>query len=108
MTTEAPTTAAPTTNPYSAEERLARIEANQEIIIELLREQSAMLDAMIAKLDTVNAPCDTTKPRTAIDTFIAIAKPRFNTTYDRIFFAVVVLYTLLGSFLVVQLVNQLT
>ena len=108
MTTEAPTTVSPPTNPYSVEERMARIEANQEIIIELLREQSAMLDAMIAKLDTVNAPCDTAKPRTATATFAAIAKPRLDTTYDRIFFAVVVLYTLIGSFLAVQLVNQLT
>lgn len=115
---------APTTNPYSVEERMARIEAQQELIIELLRnhnemmrEQSAKIDALDkkfdAKFDAINAKFDTakprigtTKPRTA--TFISIAKPRFYTTYDRIFFAVVVLSSLLGSFLAVQIVNLFT
>ena len=40
------TTETPTTNPHSVEERLARLEAQQEIIIELLRDQSARIDAL--------------------------------------------------------------
>ena len=48
------TTEAPTTNPYSVEERMARIEAQQEIIIELLRDHSGKFDSINAKFDSIN------------------------------------------------------
>ena len=63
MTTEAP----PNDLSPSIEERMARIEAQQEIIIELLKSQDAKIDALDrkfdTKIDTVNVRIDTTNHR---------------------------------------------
>ena len=75
------TAEAPTTNPYSVEERLARIEAQQEIIIELLRDHST-------KFDTVNS--------------------RIDTTNHRIFLAGLGLFTIVGAGVAAYIVNLLT
>ena len=88
MTTEAPTTAAPTTNPYSAEERLARIEAQQEIIIELLKDHSAKFDIMNSRIDATNS--------------------RIDALNHRIFLAGLGLFTIVGAGVAAYIVNLLT
>ena len=65
MTTE--TQAQSEVPPLSMDARMARIEAQQEIIIELLKGQDAKIDALDrkfdAKIDAVNARIDTTNHR---------------------------------------------
>lgn len=75
------TTEAPTTNPYSVEERMARIEAQQEIIIELLRDHNA-------KFDTIN--------------------DRFDALNHRIFIAIIALFGTIGAGVAAYIVNLLT
>ena len=50
------TTEAQTTYPSSVEERMARIEAQQEIIIELLRDHNSRFDRIDEKFDETKSP----------------------------------------------------
>ena len=87
MTTEAP----PAGLSPSLEERMARIEAQQEIIIELLKNQDAKIDALDQKFDT------------KIDT----VNVRIDTTNHRIFLAGLGLFTIVGAGVVTYVVNLL-
>lgn len=87
MTTEAP----PAALSPSLEERMARIEAQQEIIIELLKNQDAKIDALDQKFDT------------KIDT----VNVRIDTTNHRIFLAGLGLFTIVGAGVVTYVVNLL-
>ena len=82
------TTEAPTTNPYSVEERLARIEAQQEIIIELLREHNTRFDAVDRKFDTTNA--------------------RIDALNHRIFLAGIGIFSIVGAGVAAYIVNLLS
>ena len=82
------TTEAPTTNPYSVEERMARIEAQQEIIIELLREHNARFDAVDRKFDTTNA--------------------RIDALNHRIFLAGIGIFSIVGAGVAAYIVNLLS
>ena len=94
MTTETqaqtPTQTPP--QPSTAEERMARIEAQQEIIIELLRDHNTKIDALDKKFDT------------KIDT----VNSRIDTTNHRIFLAGLGLFTIVGAGVVTYVVNLLT
>ena len=100
------TTEAPTTNPYSAEERMARIEAQQEIIIELLRDHNAKFDAINAKFDAINARFDGVNDR-----FDAV-NGRFDTKFDalnhRIFLAGIGIFSIVGAGVAAYIVNLLS
>ena len=103
MTTEAPTTAAPATNPYSIEERMARIEANQEILIELMRDQSARMDAMDKKFD---AKLDAMDKK--FDAKFDATNSRIDALNHRIFLAGLGLFTIVGAGVAAYIVNLLT
>lgn len=83
MTTEDPqATAQP-----SIEERMARIEAQQEIIIQLLRDSNAKFDMIDKKFDQMNA--------------------RIDTINHRIFLAGLGLFTIVGAGVATYIVNLL-
>ncbi|MCY3543069.1 MAG: hypothetical protein OXH22_03360 [Chloroflexi bacterium] len=93
------TTEAPTTNPYSVEERMARIEAQQEIIIELLRDHNAKFDAINAKFDSINAKFDNINDR--FDT-------KFDALNHRIFLAGIGIFSIVGAGVAAYIVNLLS
>ncbi|MXY46956.1 MAG: hypothetical protein F4Y44_08230 [Chloroflexi bacterium] len=86
------TTDAPTTNPYSVEERMARIEAQQEIIIELLRDHNEKFDAINTKFDAINDRFDT----------------KFDALNHRIFLAGIGIFSIVGAGVVAYIVNLLS
>ena len=96
MTTEAPTTVAPTTNPYSIEERMARVEAQQEILIELMRDQSARMDAMDKKFDA------------KLDAMDKKFDAKLDAVNHSIFLVGLGVITLLGGGVAAYIVNLLT
>ena len=114
MTTEAPTTVAPATNPYSIEERMARIEANQEILIELMRDQSARMDAMDnkfdAKLDAMDKKFDAKLDAMdkKFDAKFDATNSRIDALNHRIFLAGLGLFTIVGAGVAAYIVNLLT
>ena len=95
MTTESPPTA---TSP-SLEERMARIEAQQEIIIQLLRDNNARFDRIDAKFDIVDAKFD------RIDARFDQMTARIDTINHRIFLAGLGLFTIVGAGVVSYVVN---
>ena len=97
MTTEAPTSpAAP-----SSEERMARIEAQQEIIIELLRDHNARFDRIDEKFDRIDDKFD------RIDEKFDAMALRIDTINHRIFLAGLGLFTIVGAGVVTYVVNLL-
>ena len=129
MTTEAPTTQAPAQtpppSPSSTEERLARIEAQQEIIIELLRDHNARFDMLDQKIDTkidvldkkfdakidvldkkFDAKIDTLDKK--IDEKFDAVNHRIDAVNHRIFIAGLGLFTIVGAGVATYIVNLLT
>lgn len=98
MTTEAPTT-------YSSpiEERMARIEAQQEIIIELLRDHNTRFDRIDEKFDRIDEKFDRIDEK--IDTKIDAVNARIDTTNHRIFLAGLGLFTIVGTGVATYIVN---
>ena len=89
--------------PSTAEERMARIEAQQEIIIELLKGQDVKIDALDKKFDTKIDALDK-----KFDTKIDTVNSRIDTTNHRIFLAGLGLFTIVGAGVVTYVVNLLT
>ena len=136
MTTEAPTTQAPAQtpppSPSSTEERLARIEAQQEIIIELLRAHNAKFDRIDdrfdmleykfdAKIDALDKKFDAKidaldkKFDAKIDALdkkfdakIDTVNTRIDTINHRIFIAGLGLFTIVGAGVAIYIANLLT
>lgn len=79
------TTETATTHPSSIEERMARIEAQQEIIIDLLKAHNARFDRIDEKFDEVHR--------------------RIDTTNHRIFLAGLGLFTIVGAGVATYIVN---
>ena len=104
MTTEAPTSpAAP-----SSEERMARIEAQQEIIIELLRDHNARFDRMDEKFDRMDDKFDRIDEKfDRIDEKFDAMALRIDTINHRIFLAGLGLFTIVGAGVVTYVVNLL-
>ena len=122
MTTE---TRTPTESPpqqqqlsASAEERLARIEAQQEIIIELLKNQDIKIDALDRKIDTkidaldqkFDAKIDVLDKKfdAKIDALDKKFDAKIDTINHRIFFAGLGLFTIVGAGVAAYIVNLLT
>ena len=125
MTTETrtPTESPPQQQPLSssAEERLARIEAQQEIIIELLKGQDLKIDALDrkfdAKIDALDKKFDAKidaldkKSDAKIDTVnsrIDTLGLRIDALNHRIFLAGLGLFTIVGAGVAAYIVNLLT
>ena len=79
------TTEAQTTYPSSVEERMACIEAQQEIIIELLRDHNSWFDRIDEKFDEVHR--------------------RIDAVNQRLFFAGLGLFTIVGTSVATYIVN---
>ena len=92
MTTEAP----PATAQPSIEERMARIEAQQEIIIELLRDHNASFDRIDEKFDRMDEKFDQ-----------MTVNRRIDTVNHRIFLAGLGLFTIVGAGVATYIVNLL-
>lgn len=114
MTTETQAQTQTPPQPSTAEERMARIEAQQEIIIELLKGQDVKIDALDKKFDTKIDALDK-KFDTKIDaldkkfdTKIDTVNSRIDTTNHRIFLAGLGLFTIVGAGVVTYVVNLLT
>ncbi len=88
--------------PLSMGERMARIEAQQEIIIELLKSQDAKIDALDHKVDTKIDALDH-----KIDTKIDAVNARIDATNHRIFMAGLGLFTIVGAGVAAYVVNLL-
>ena len=95
MTTEVPTTSSPS----SIEERMARIEAQQEIIIELLRDHNARFDRIDEKFDRVDEKFD------RMDEKFDEMNARIDAVNHRIFLAGLGLFTIVGAGVVTYVVN---
>ena len=133
MTTETrtPTESPPQQQPLSssAEERLARIEAQQEIIIELLKNQDIKIDALDRKIDTkidaldqkfdakidvldkkFDAKIDALDKKfdAKIDALDKKFDAKIDTINHRIFFAGLGLFTIVGAGVAAYIVNLLT
>lgn len=106
MTTETETQEIP---PLSIDARMARIEAQQEIIIELLKSYHAKLDAMDAKIDGLDAKFDAKIDGldAKFDAKIDGVNQRIDTTNHRIFMAGLALFTIIGAGVVTYVVNLL-
>ena len=90
------TTEAPTTYSSSIEERMARIEAQQEITIELLRDHNTRFDRIDEKFDRIDEK---------IDTKIDAVNARIDTTNHRIFLTGLGLFTIVGTGVATYIVN---
>ena len=131
MTTETrtPTESPPQQLSSSAEERLARIEAQQEIIIELLKNQDIKIDALDRKIDTkidaldqkFDAKIDVLDKKfdakidaldKKFDAKIDVLDKKFDAKIDtinhRIFLAGLGLFTIVGAGVAAYIVNLLT
>ncbi|MDE2687659.1 MAG: hypothetical protein OXI16_09225 [Chloroflexota bacterium] len=122
------TTEAPTTNPYSVEERMARMEAQQEIIIELLRDRNAKFDAINdrfdaldrkfdakidaldkkyeAKFDAINAKFDSINAK--FDSINDRFDAKFDALNHHIFLAGIGIFTIVGGGVAAYIVSLLT
>ena len=78
---------------------MARIEAQQEIIIELLRDHNAKFDAINAKFDSINAKFDNINDR--FDT-------KFDALNHRIFLAGIGIFSIVGAGVAAYIVNLLS
>ena len=97
MTTEAP----PAASAPSLEERMARIEAQQEIIIELLRDNNARFDRIDEKFDRMDEKFE------RIDEKFDAMTLRIDTINHRIFLAGLGMFTIVGAGVVTYVVNLL-
>lgn len=86
------TTEAPTIHPSSSEERMARIEAQQEIIIELLRDHNTRFDRIDEKFDRMDEKFDE-------------VHRRIDAVNQRMFFAGLGLFTIVGTGVATYIVN---
>ena len=86
------TTETATTHPSSIEERMARIEAQQEIIIDLLKAHNARFDRIDEKFDRIDEKFDE-------------VHRRIDTTNHRIFLAGLGLFTIVGAGVATYIVN---
>ncbi|MCY3543068.1 MAG: hypothetical protein OXH22_03355 [Chloroflexi bacterium] len=115
------TTEAPTTNPYSVEERMARIEAQQEIIIELLRDHNAKFDAINDRFDALDRKFDAKIDALdkkyeakfdAINAKFDSINDRFDAKFDalnhHIFLAGIGIFTIVGGGVAAYIVSLLT
>ncbi|MDE2687658.1 MAG: hypothetical protein OXI16_09220 [Chloroflexota bacterium] len=115
------TTEAPTTNPYSVEERMARMEAQQELLIELLRDNNELLRENNAKIDVLDKKFDTKidvldkKFDAKIDALDKKFDAKFDTTNNRIdavnhriFLAGIGIFTIVGGGVAAYIVSLLT
>ena len=86
------TTEAQKTYPSSGEERMARIEAQQEIIIELLRDHNSRFDRIDEKFDRMDEKFDE-------------VHTRIDAVNQRLFFAGLGLFTIVGTGVATYIVN---
>lgn len=92
--------------PLSMDARMARMEAQQEIIIDLLRSQNARLDAMEAKFDVKIDALDK-KFDVKIDEKIGEVNARIDTMSNRLFLTGLGVITIVGAGVVTYVVNLL-
>ena len=93
------TTEAPTIHPSSSEERMARIEAQQEIIIELLRDHNTRFDRIDEKFDRIDEKFD------RMDEKFDEVHRRIDAVNQRMFFAGLGLFTIVGTGVATYIVN---
>ena len=97
------TTEAPTTNPSSSEERMARIEAQQEIIIDLLRDHNTKFDRIDERFDMLDQKFDARID--GVNARIDATNTRIDAVNQRLFFAGLALFTIVGTGVATYIVN---
>ena len=102
MTTEAP----PAAPSPSIEERMARIEAQQEIIIELLQAHNTRFERIDEKFDRMDEKFDRIDERfDRMDEKFDEVHRRIDAVNQRMFFAGLGLFTIVGTGVATYIVN---